>query len=607
MPWGPFAIPALTPATVGLLARSWRAHPSHRRCNTNVNILRRHTVTTIADAMFKEAVNKYQPNNDLKKQLFPSSSPTTTPKIDDALTKRKQSSQSIGGFVGVTNTAKPFRSSSSGFYNNAPPRSTNGSFQNPVSLVKPVLASLHKTDSFENSSSVIDLTGETPAKSTKQWSGRDSLAQYLDDFPDDADIDLDFEEPLALPVQPSSKPQLPNVSSRGLNIPSSASRVPPSSAPTWSSSSPSHKADPPGAVDRRQQQASIERTESLQSTDIPSSTHPRPAKLQKRGTLPWLQKRAEDDAKAAEIAGTEFASNKQNAICYGCKQRGHYQTDCPNRVHSRESTAEVSTKFTKEKSLPWDATVSAIRENQKLLKDRHKHSTKSNSGADMEGAREAVKSGGRTALSPVTLSNEQKNVLDLVVNKKKSVFFTGSAGTGKSVLMRSIIQELKKRYVREPDRVAVTASTGLAACNIGGVTLHSFSGIGLGKEDIPTLVKKIRRNQKAKNRWIRTNILIIDEISMVDGELFDKLEGIARIIRNNGRPFGGIQLVITGDFFQLPPVPDQGRKEATFAFDAGTWATAINHTIGLTEVFRQKDPGTLTPTSFAELCITGSL
>lgn len=162
-------------------------------------------------------------------------------------------------------------------------------------------------------------------------------------------------------------------------------------------------------------------------------------------------------------------------------------------------------------------------------------------------------------------------------------------GTGKSVLLREIIAALRRKYVREPDRVAVTASTGLAACNIGGVTLHSFAGIGLGKEPAEDLVKKIRRNAKAKQRWMRTKVLIMDEVSMVDGDLFDKLEQIARTIRNNGRPFGGIQLVITGDFFQLPPVPESGRQ-SKFAFDAGTWTTSIEHTIGLHHVFRQKDP-----------------
>ncbi len=189
----------------------------------------------------------------------------------------------------------------------------------------------------------------------------------------------------------------------------------------------------------------------------------------------------------------------------------------------------------------------------------------------------------------VFLSEEQQYVLDLVIEKKKSVFFTGSAGTGKSVLMREIISSLRKVYKREPDRVAVTASTGLAACNVGGVTLHSFAGIGLGKEDATELVKKIKRNQKAKHRWLRTKVLVIDEVSMVDADLMDKLEQIARQLRNNGRPFGGIQLVITGDFFQLPPVPDYGRV-AKFAFDAATWNTTIDHTIGLHHVFRQKDP-----------------
>jgi ATP-dependent DNA helicase PIF1 len=84
-------------------------------------------------------------------------------------------------------------------------------------------------------------------------------------------------------------------------------------------------------------------------------------------------------------------------------------------------------------------------------------------------------------------------------------------------------------------------------------------------------------------------VLIIDEVSMVDGELFDKLEQIARALRGNGRPFGGIQLVVTGDFFQLPPVPDKNQV-AKFAFDAATWNTTIEHTILLTHVFRQKDP-----------------
>ena len=236
---------------------------------------------------------------------------------------------------------------------------------------------------------------------------------------------------------------------------------------------------------------------------------------------------------------------------------------------------------------PWNTTASAVKEQQKQLRQGHRKLTKDHEG-DEDSKKKSRKK--QQSIVKVFLSDEQKSVLDLVSDKKKSVFFTGSAGTGKSVLLREIIRELRVRWKREPDRVAVTASTGLAACNIGGVTLHSFAGIGLGKEAVPELVKKIKRNQKAKTRWMRTKILIVDEISMVDGDLFDKLEGIARAIRNNGRPFGGIQLVITGDFFQLPPVPDYGRI-AKFSFDAGTWNTSIEHTIGLTQIFRQKDPG----------------
>jgi ATP-dependent DNA helicase PIF1 len=130
---------------------------------------------------------------------------------------------------------------------------------------------------------------------------------------------------------------------------------------------------------------------------------------------------------------------------------------------------------------------------------------------------------------------------------------------------------------------------GQRVCTRPWLTVFLPPGIGLGKEDAATLVKKVRRNQVAKQRWLKTKCLIIDEVSMVDGELFDKLSQIGRQIRGNGRPWGGLQLIITGDFFQLPPVPEGGR-EAKFAFDAATWSTSIDHTIGLTQIFRQRDP-----------------
>jgi ATP-dependent DNA helicase PIF1 len=87
----------------------------------------------------------------------------------------------------------------------------------------------------------------------------------------------------------------------------------------------------------------------------------------------------------------------------------------------------------------------------------------------------------------------------------------GPTGTGKSVLLREIIKVLKKKHVKSPDAVAITASTGIAACNIGGVTIHSFAGIGLGIESAEDLAQKIRKNRKAAARWARTKVLIIDE------------------------------------------------------------------------------------------------
>jgi ATP-dependent DNA helicase PIF1 len=88
---------------------------------------------------------------------------------------------------------------------------------------------------------------------------------------------------------------------------------------------------------------------------------------------------------------------------------------------------------------------------------------------------------------------------------------TRSTGTGKSVLLRSIIKSMRAKFVKSPDAIAVTASTGIAACNIGGITLHSFGGIGLGAESATDLATKIKRNQKATTRWNRTKVLIIDE------------------------------------------------------------------------------------------------
>lgn len=397
-------------------------------------------------------------------------------------------------------------------------------------------ASLYnQSNSFQDE--VINLVDED----SQDLPGKTVAGVYFgaSDFDSDEDLDLSYEAPSALPPLPQN--HTPKVRFKD---PLPATNT---SALSWSQSSPSHYLPPQSRVESRHRPAKRESLDDA-STPIP---------VAKKRILPkdWHKREEEElDESDPLLAATPIS-----------------------------------------KQAPWDATASAVKAQKKQLKNQQKKPARDSEQIGMDEIQEVVNSHHAAAkTSAISLSNEQRHVKSLVVEKNQSVFFTGPAGTGKSVLMRSIIQDLKKKYVRDPERVAVTASTGLAACNIGGMTLHSFAGIGLGKEDAQALVKKIRRNPKAKNRWLRTKALIIDEISMVDGDLFDKLSQIGRIIRNNGRPWGGIQLVITGDFFQLPPVPDASKqRETKFAFEAATWNTSIDHTIGLTEVFRQRDPGKL--------------
>jgi ATP-dependent DNA helicase PIF1 len=602
MPVGLIRFPAFSLATRGLLASCWKARtPPYLPATFDAaNRILHHS--SIADAMLGRAARDFQPpakkNDHLAKQLFPSSSPAQDGNIDAQFNKVRQSSQSIGGFTGVTNTSNALRAKSPNVKQGLKRKA-----ENVASASSSRLGSVFsRTNSFQDTPDTIDLTMDDHGSS--KTNAKTPYPVHFDenDFDDDADLDLDVDYPIpsatsmAAPPKPSSQktgaPKSPyalpqqSLSSSRNNAPQNPS----SSAQTWSSSSPSHMAPPPAALTRQQRDQQSSREYVFDEDKI----FGRPAK---RRTLPWAQKKAEEDKLAARneerdelLASRATSGLSPLPVCFRCKGKGHYAKDC-EKIGA--GTEWDYTPIPKDKSMPWNTTASAVKEQQRKFKVKQKAARKVDEAA-LDAFEDHHRKHKQAAMAPISLSDEQKRVLELVVKQNKSVFFTGSAGTGKSVLMRAIIAELRKRYIKEPDRLAVTASTGLAACNIGGVTLHSFGGIGLGKEDVPALVKKIKRNQKAKNRWLRTKVLIIDEISMVDGDLFDKLEGIARAMRNNGRAFGGIQLVITGDFFQLPPVPDYDNKErgAKFAFDATTWPTAIHHTIGLTEVFRQKDPGT---------------
>ncbi|CAI9754944.1 unnamed protein product [Fraxinus pennsylvanica] len=193
-------------------------------------------------------------------------------------------------------------------------------------------------------------------------------------------------------------------------------------------------------------------------------------------------------------------------------------------------------------------------------------------------------------------TNEQKRVLDAISNGK-SVFITGSAGTGKTFVLEHAIKRLKKIHGRS--NVYVTASTGVAALSLGGQTLHSFAGVGIGDADRASLVERILSNKRAHRRWKKVKALVIDEASMIDNELFESLESIARFFRNEegvceNKIWGGIQLVVSGDFFQLPPVLKNKKKDAKkYAFEADCWNASFDMQIELTKAFRQLKDETL--------------
>lgn len=155
------------------------------------------------------------------------------------------------------------------------------------------------------------------------------------------------------------------------------------------------------------------------------------------------------------------------------------------------------------------------------------------------------------------LSKQQTQVLTSI-KQGENVFFTGSAGTGKSYLLKKILNTLP------PDSTYCTASTGSAASLVGGTTLHAFAGIGTGAGSLQQCIRLASRDYPASN-WRKCQFLVIDEISMIDGEFFDKLEAVARAVRKSKKPFGGIQLIVCGDFLQLPPVSSDG-EEKSFCF-----------------------------------------
>lgn len=165
-----------------------------------------------------------------------------------------------------------------------------------------------------------------------------------------------------------------------------------------------------------------------------------------------------------------------------------------------------------------------------------------------------------------------------------NVFLTGEPGSGKTHTVNLYIQYLRKHGVN----VAITASTGIAATHLNGVTIHSWSGIGIKKELSERDLFTLCNNDRLVNKVRKTSVLIIDEISMIDAGLLSCVDQSIKALRENNKPFGGLQVVFVGDFFQLPPVTEEN-KDVQFAFESPSW-NDLNPTVCyLSEQYRQDD------------------
>ncbi|MES2224373.1 MAG: AAA family ATPase [Patescibacteria group bacterium] len=165
-----------------------------------------------------------------------------------------------------------------------------------------------------------------------------------------------------------------------------------------------------------------------------------------------------------------------------------------------------------------------------------------------------------------------------------SVFLTGEPGAGKTHTVNAFVDYLRTHGI-EP---AITASTGIAATHIHGQTIHSWSGIGIRKFMSPYDLDKLSTTEYLVRRIQKTKVLIIDEISMIDGHTLDAVDAVCRTIKQVEEPFGGIQVVLVGDFFQLPPIARRG-EQVPFAFEAAVWGAMKPLVCYLTEQHRQSD------------------
>ncbi len=179
---------------------------------------------------------------------------------------------------------------------------------------------------------------------------------------------------------------------------------------------------------------------------------------------------------------------------------------------------------------------------------------------------------------------------DIALNLLKTgrnIFLTGAPGSGKTFVLNAYIDYIKKYDIN----FSVTASTGIAASHLNGTTLHSFVGLGLSTDVNDLLLKKILSNYFITKRLKNVKILIVDEVSMLNPSVFCAVDKILKVVKQSKRPFGGIQVVLSGDFFQLPPISNNSdyKNDEKYIWQTSLWRKLNLSICYLEEVFRYRD------------------
>ncbi len=177
--------------------------------------------------------------------------------------------------------------------------------------------------------------------------------------------------------------------------------------------------------------------------------------------------------------------------------------------------------------------------------------------------------------------SEFTKVLTLLLNGE-NVFLTGYAGTGKSYILNKLKEKLKKK-------LTITSTTGIAAVNVKGQTLHSWAGVGLCKNPVYKTIEKIKTRPSVMKQILGCKILAIDEISMLNIETFEYVDEVFRAIRDSNEPFGGIQVLFIGDFYQLPPVENESMEERKYCFESPVWKDLKLQNVILKKNYRQSE------------------